>query len=305
MDWTQGIAPPSTTMTTEKTTQVPQFYTDYLQNIANYGQQGITGGGVAGLSPLQQQALDVAPSTAFAGSATTGMGADFLRTAGQGTAPSLVQQYLNPYTQNVVDEMGRLQQRNIQENVLPSMRAATAGVGGYGSQRAMQATGNVMRDLQADLLGRQLGALQTGYTQALGAAQTDLGRMLQAGQAAGSLGNIQQNVAQGGLKSLADLGLLQQGQTQRELDYPLAQAQKYAGLMAPYAGSIPTTTTAQETGVRPGVVYGPSPLATLGGVLTGLGSFLYGPGGSAAGSQQTGAPVDQSIFQRIATILGI
>lgn len=305
MDWTQGIAPPSTTMTTEKSTQVPQFYTDYLQNIANFGQQGVTGGGVAGLSPLQQQAFDVAPSTAFAGSATTGMGADFLQAAGQGTAPSMVQQYLNPYTQNVVDEMARLQQRNVQENVLPSLRAATAGVGGFGGQRALQATGNVMRDLQSDLLGRQLGALQSGYTQALGAAQTDLGRQLQAGQAAGQLGNIQQNIAQGGLKTLADLGGLEQAQTQKELDYPMAQAAKYAGLLANYAGSIPTTSTTQETGVRPGITYGPSPLATLGGVLTGLGSFLYGPGGSAAASQQTNAPVDQSIWQRISSVLGI
>jgi len=288
MDWTQGVAPPSTTMTTEKTTTVPQFYTDYLQNIANFGQQGVTGGGVAGLSPLQQQAFDVAPSTAFAGSATTGMGSDFLRTSGQGTAPSMVQQYLNPYTQNVVDEMARLQQRNIQESVLPGLRAATSGVGGFGSQRAMQATGNIMRDMQADLLGRQAQALQSGYGQALGAAQTDLGRMLQAGQAAGQLGTAQQNIAQGGLNTLMGLGKAQQAQTQTELDYPMAQAAKYAGLLAPYAGAMPTGTTTQETGVRPGVTYGPSPLATLGGVLTGLGAFMYGPGGSAAANQQAG-----------------
>jgi hypothetical protein len=101
------------------------------------------------------------------------------------------------------------------------------------------------------------------------------------------------------------LGKAQQAQTQTELDYPMAQAAKYAGLLAPYAGAMPTGTTTQETGVRPGVSYGPSPLATLGGVLTGLGSFLYGPGGSAAGSQQTGAPVDQSIWQRISSVLGI
>ena len=288
MDWTQGVAPPSTTMTTEKSTQTPQFYTDYLQNIANFGQQGVTGGGVAGLSPLQQQAFDVAPSTAFAGSATTGMGSDFLNTAGQSVSPSMVQQYLNPYTQNVVDEMARLQQRNIQESVLPGLRAATAGVGGFGSQRAMQATGNIMRDLQADLLGRQAQALQSGYGQALGAAQTDLSRMLQAGQAAGQLGTAQQNIAQGGLNTLLGVGKAQQAQTQAELDYPLAQAAKYAGLLAPYAGSIPTTQITQETGVRPGVSFGPSPLATLGGVLTGLGAFLYGPGGSAAATQQAG-----------------
>jgi len=53
---------------------------------------------------------------------------------------------------------------------------------------------------------------------------------------------------------------------------------------------MPTGTTTQETGVRPGVSFGPSPLATLGGVLTGLGAFMYGPGGSAAANQQAGVP---------------
>jgi hypothetical protein len=68
----------------------------------------------------------------------------------------------------------------------------------------------------------------------------------------------------------------------------MAQAAKYAGLLAPYAGAMPTGTTTQETGVRPGISFGPSPLATLGGVLTGLGAFMYGPGGSAAANQQAG-----------------
>jgi hypothetical protein len=114
--------------------------------------------------------------------------------------------------------------------------------------------------------------------------------MLQAGQAAGQLGTAQQGIAQGGLNTLMGLGKAQQAQTQTELDYPMAQAAKYAGLLAPYAGAMPTGTTTQETGVRPGVSFGPSPLATLGGVLTGLGAFMYGPGGSAAANQQAGVP---------------
>ena len=287
-DWLTGTLPPPSTSTTTTTRETPQFYTDYLQNIANFGQQAVTGGGVAGFSPLQQQAFGLAPTTAFSGAGTAGMGQQFIGQGGQAVSPGMIQQYLNPYTSGVVDEMGRLQQRNIQERVIPGLKAAMAGSGQFGSQRQAQVAGQTMRDLQSDLLGRQLGALQQGYGQALGAAQTDLGRMLQAGQAAGNLASQQQQIGLGGLQALQQLGGIEQAQGQRVLDYPMQQAAQYAGLMAPYAASIPTTTTAQETGVRGGITYGPSPLATLGGLLTGLGAFLYGPGGSAMGAPTSG-----------------
>ena len=287
-DWLTGTLPPPSTQTTTTTRETPQFYTDYLQNIANMGQQAVTGGGVAGFSPLQQQAFNLAPTTAFSGASTAGMGQQFIQGAGQGVAPEMIQQYMNPYTSGVVDEMSRLQQRNIQERVIPGLKAAMAGSGQFGSQRQAQIAGQTMRDLQSDLLGRQLGALQQGYGQALGAAQTDLGRMLQAGQAAGNLAGQQQSIGLGGLQALQNLGGIEQAQGQKVLDYPMQQTAQYAGLMAPYSASLPTTTTAQETGVRGGITYGPSPLATLGGLLTGLGSFLYGPGGSAAGQAASG-----------------
>jgi hypothetical protein len=247
------------------------------------GQQAVTGGGVAGFSPLQQQAFNLAPTTAFSGEGTAGMGKQFIQGAGQGVAPEMIQQYMNPYTSGVVDEMARLQQRNIQERFIPGLKAAMGATGQFGSQRQAQVAGQTMRDMQANLLGQQLGALQQGYGQALGAAQTDLGRMLQAGQAAGNLAGQQQGIGLGGLQALQNLGGIEQAQGQKVLDYPMQQTTQYAGLMAPYAGSLPTTTNVQETGVRGGITYGPSPLATLGGLLTGLGSFLYGPGGSAAG----------------------
>jgi hypothetical protein len=208
------------------------------------------------------------------------MGQQFIQGAGQGVAPEMIQQYMNPYTSGVVDEMARLQQRNIQERFIPGLKAAMGATGQFGSQRQAQIAGQTMRDMQANLLGQQLGALQQGYGQALGAAQTDLGRMLQAGQAAGNLAGQQQAIGLGGLQALQQLGGIEQAQGQKVLDYPMQQTAQYAGLMAPYAGSLPTTTTAQETGVRGGVTYGPSPLATLGGLLTGLGSFIHGRDGN-------------------------
>jgi len=203
----QGAPLPATVSTTQDVTSAPEFYTNYLQDIANLGTAGIQQGGVAGFSPLQAQALSLAPEVAFAGSGTAGTGQQYLTAAGATPATSMVGQYLDPYMQNVVSEMGRLQQRGIQENILPNLRAGAAGTGQFGSQRAAQVTGQTLRDLQADLLGKQYGALSEGYKGAIQAAQNDLTRQMQSGQALGNLGQIQQGLGTQGLKTMFELGV--------------------------------------------------------------------------------------------------
>jgi hypothetical protein len=264
----QGAPLPATVATTTDVTSAPEFYTNYLQDIANLGTAGIQQGGVAGFSPLQAQALSLAPEVAFAGSGTAGTGQQYLTAAGATPATSMVNQYLDPYMQNVVSEMGRLQQRGIQENILPNLRAGAAGTGQFGSQRAAQVTGQTLRDLQADLLGRQYGALSEGYKGAIQAAQNDLTRQMQSGQALGNLGQVQQGMATTGLDTLFKLGGQEQALGQRVLDQPMTQAQQYAKLLQGYA--IPTTATKQVVG---STGYATSPLAQVTGLLAALGSF--------------------------------
>jgi hypothetical protein len=264
----QGAPLPATVTTTQDVTSAPEFYTNYLQDVANLGQAGIQQGGVAGFSPLQAQALSLAPQVAFSGIGTAGTGQEYLTATGATPATSMVNQYLDPYRTNVVNEMARLQQRGIQENVLPNLRAGAAGTGQFGSQRAAQVTGQTLRDLQADLLGRQYGALSEGYKSALGAAQTDLGRQLQAGQALGQLGQVQQGMGAQGLQTLSTLGAQEQALGQRILDQPMTQAQNYAKLLQGYA--IPTSATRQVTG---STGYATSPLAQMTGLLAALGAF--------------------------------
>jgi hypothetical protein len=163
----QGDVLPSITSTAQAQTTAPEFYTNYLQDVANLGQAGVQMGGVAGMSPLQQQALSMAPQASFAGLGTMGMGADLAAQSGTTTAPQMVGQYMNPYTQNVVEEMGRLQGRQINENLLPAMQGAAGGMGQFGSQRQFNATGNMLRDMQSNLIGQQYGALNTGLRMAV------------------------------------------------------------------------------------------------------------------------------------------
>jgi len=268
----QGDPLPALTTTTEQQQTAPEFYTNYLQDIANLGQNAVTQGGIAGFSPLQQQALSLAPDLAFSGQGSLGAASQLLGQAGTTTAPDVIADYMNPYTNAVVGEMGRLQQRNIRENVLPNLAGAAVGTGQFGSRRQAQVTGQTLRDLQSDLIGKQLGALQQGYTQSTQAAQTDLSRALQAGQAFENLGQQQQALGTTGLKTLYDYGAQEQALGQKMLDLPMAQAQAFAKLLQGY--QIPTGTVQQQTGSQG---YSNSPLSQIGGLLTGLGAFLRTP----------------------------
>lgn len=263
-DLFQGSPLPSVTTTTQQQTTAPQFYTNYLQDIANIGKAGVQQGGVAGFSPLQMQAMQMAPNVAFSGAQTIGQGAQLTGAAGATPTTALIGQYMNPYTSSVVDEMGRLTQRNVQESVMPSLGAGSALTGGYGSRRQQQITGQTLRDIQSDLLGRQMGALQAGYTQAGQMAQNDLTRMLQAGQTMGSLGTEQQQIGLKGLGALSDLGAQQQALAQKQLDYPMTAAQNFAKLMQGY--QIPTSVITQETGPKAGA-YSASPMSQISGLL--------------------------------------
>jgi len=275
-DLFQGSALPSTVSTTQTQATMPDFYTNYLQDIANLGQNAVTQGGVAGLSPLQQQAFSMAPDAAFAGQGSMGASSQLLGEAGSTTAPDVVNNYMNPYTSGVVDELGRLTNRNVQENVLPALGAGAIGSGQYGSQRQMQATGNTLRDIQSDLAGKQGTLLKSGYDTATTAAQNDLTRALQAGQAFGNLGTQQNTLAVSGLNELNTLGEKEQAQGQKLLDYPLAQTQNFAklfqGLSVPLGQASQTTAPGQQGN------YSNSPL----GQIAGLGALLAAFNGAPA-----------------------
>jgi hypothetical protein len=278
----QGSLLPSTTTTTQTQQVAPEFYTNYLQDIANLGQNAVTQGGVAGLSPLQKQAFDMAPETSFAGASTANTAANMLTAAGNTTAPSVVQNYMNPYTANVVDEMTRQNQMNVQRNILPALRAMGVSTGGLGSTRMANVSGQTLADIQAALTGQQFNALNTGYKDAITAAQEDLRRQSQSGTALTNTASTQSNIGINALKNLSELGSLEQAQGQRLLDYPMAQVEKFAKLLQGY--NIPTGETKQT--VQPGQQgqFTNAPLAQIAGLLTALGAFGQGYGGGSNSS---------------------
>jgi len=292
----QGDPLPAITKTTEAQQTAPEFYTNYLQDIANLGQNAVQQGGIAGFSPLQQQAFQMAPDVAFAGSGSLGAASQLLGEAGATTVPDVIADYMNPYQSAVVDEMGRLTNRNIQENILPNLGAAAVGSGQFGSRRQSQVTGNALRDIQSDLLGKQMQALQQGYTTAGTQAQADLSRALSAGQGFTNLGQEQQQLGTAGLKTMSDYGAQQQAQGQKLLDYPMAQTQQFAKLLQGY--QIPMGTTTQATGSEG---YSNSPLSQIAGLGSLVASLFPSDSNASLRDAQVAAAEADAAYKRSLT----
>jgi hypothetical protein len=293
---------PVSIQTTQKQTTLPEFYTNYLQDVANLGSNAIQQGGVAGFSPLQQQAFQMAPNAAFSGAQTAGDAASLLGASGTTAAPSMVGAYMNPYTTNVVDEMARLQNQNIQRSVLPALRGAGVGSGSFGSSRQANATGQTLAEMQRNLTGQQYGALNTGYNTAMTAAQADLSRQLQAGQGLGNVAQQQYNIGTGGLDVLQKLGTQQQELGQKQLDYPMIQAQNLAKLFPITMPVGETTQTVAPTDIKQ---LSPSPLSQISGLLTSLGSIINRPQTTGTQTTTQGGTTQANKFQQIFDAFGI
>lgn len=254
---------PLENITTVKSSQdtAPQYLTDYHQDVINLGKNAVQQGGVAGLSPLTQQAINMAPQTAFAGASSAGTGQDLLTQAGYTGSNQIVENYMNPYTKNVVEEMARLSNKNARENVFPALDAASIGSGNFGSGRMANVTGQTLADIQGALTGQQYGALSKGYTDAMSAASNDLNRSVQAGSALNQTAETQNRIGTGGLKTMADLGNLATANEQAQLDYPMSQATKFSQLMQ--GQNVPTGKTSSETAPGSAGQYGSSGLQDM------------------------------------------
>jgi hypothetical protein len=276
----------------QQATVAPDFYTNYLSNIAGKGTTAATNAQYVGAQPLQEKAFqDVAgaasaykPTLEAAGSTLSAAGdvtsplsaaSPYLQTAGRDPS-QLASQYMSPYITNVVNALGDAGQRNIQQNLAPRATAGAVGSGQFGSQRGAQVLGQTISNADRDILNQQYQALNTGYGQALTAAGTQNALQAQMGstaaQAAGTgqtnltqLGNAQsqlagQNQALGlaDINALSTLGGQQQTIAQNQQLFPLNNLSTLSGMLRGY--SVPTTTkTTMQS----------SPLSVVGGAITG------------------------------------
>ena len=307
---TQGQPLPSTSSTLT-TSQVPQYLSDYLYNLmsgsysaAQQPYQAYEGPRIAGFTQPQQQAFGMTadasgaykPELAAAGQtadtagglSTIGAAQPYFNAASQ-TTPGVIQNYMNPYQQNVIEQMGTQAQRQLQEKILPAIGDQFTRAGQFGSSRQQEIAQRGVRDI-ASGLEQNIGAqLAQGYTTAGQQAQADLARQASLGQAAGALtGTEEANKAalagvQAGLGQKAQalgltgaaateaVGAEQQAMNQKNLDlaYQDFQTQtqypeQQLGFLSNIVRGLPSGGgTTSGTSSSLGQTYSASPLASL------------------------------------------
>lgn len=318
----------SAVTSTTSQTALPDWYTNYaMQILSNQNAVSQTplslfqGPRVAEFSPTQQQGFNMAGTAATAyqpalTAATQGTQAaidapsglsvaqPFFDNASQ-TSVANIGQYMNPYTENVVSRIADLGQRNLTENLMPAIEGryigagqlggATRGGGLSGAPSGMLTdTARALRDTNADILGQQTQALQSGYTNAMGASAADLARQaglgvssanianndvtqqLNGNQQLAGLGTQAQTLGLTGAGALQTVGATQQGQAQKNLDTAYADFLKQQGYtqeqitnqlntLGGIKGAIPTSTSTE------GIVPNSVPTTSTGqNIATGL-----------------------------------
>ena len=173
------------------------------------------------LSPSSASNVALTNSLSSAGNITANAN-PYLTAAGQ-QAYTGINNYMNPYQQNVMDTMAQQAGRNLSENLLPQVSDQFIKAGQFGGNRMGEFGARALRDTQQTLLQEQGKLANQGYTQALTANQADLARQATLGQTAGQLASQQaqayQNVGQtqGQLTSAMQQNLANIGQTQGQL----------------------------------------------------------------------------------------
>lgn len=277
----QGAPLPDITQKETRADIAPDYYTNYLQDLSTAGQTAIgktAEEGIAGYDPMQTLGYGKIEDAADAYKPGLTAAGQTAATAAGGFDPSRISAFMDPYQKQVVDEMARLQQQNIQRNVMPGLKGAFVGRGDLGSQRYAGAMGQTMADMQRNLVGQQYGALSAGYQNALKAAMDELQLQNEAAKTQANIAKMEQELGLTGAGALTKAGAEKQAYEQAKLDYPMKQATNAAALMRGF--QIPTTQTSTFVGPKAGL-YQQSPLSQILGVLGTLGAIKGGSSGDA------------------------
>ena len=276
---TQGSPLPNITTSQQQITAAPNWYTDYLSGLAQQGAQAGQGAQFVGAAPLQQQAFNLTGQQVGAYTPTLQQATNLASQAGTADVAQNVANFMSPYTQQVVEQLGTIGRRNIQDILAPQATAAAVGSGQFGSTRGARVLGDVINRGLSDLTAAQTQALQTGYGQALNAAQQQQANRLMSSQLLGNLAQTGQGLNLADVNALSTLGAQQQQIGMAEQLFPLQVAAQQAGLLRGY--TIPTSVASTYTGPIPGA-YNASPLQQIAGITSLLGGLTTpGPGGNS------------------------
>lgn len=278
MAFLQGAPLPDIKTTETKVDTAPSYYTDYLTGLSGAAKTAMgktPAQSVAGYDELQTSGYGMLPDAATDYVTNLESAQTTAAQAAKGITPERIQALMNPYTSNVVDEMGRLSQQSLQRNILPTMKAGFVGTGGLGGQRYANALGQSMSDIQSNLTGQQYGALSKGYSEAMKGALDEAQLQNMAAQTQGRLTQQELDMALTGAGALTKAGAERQAYEQSLLDQPLKTATAASNLMRGY--TMPGNQTVTFTGPKAGA-YQTSGLADILGTMGAVGSVAGGTG---------------------------
>jgi hypothetical protein len=273
----QGSALPSVTTTTTDT--APSWFTNPVTTASTTAVDQMKKTAATGLAAQDPYQLQGYRDTATAADAyKTGLTAagQTATSAGSAMSPAAIQQFMNPYINNVTNEQARLANQNFQRNVLPLLGGQFVGSGGFGGQRFANALGQTGADFQSALTGQQNKSLADAYQSALTGAYNQGNLQNQVAQTQASLAGKEQQLGLTGAGALTQAGANQQAYEQAKLDYPLTNAINSLKFLS----GLPVQGT--RTTVAPGVQgnFGLSTLDEVAGLSSLLAGAFAGSGGN-------------------------
>lgn len=188
-------------------------------------------------------ALRLANPNLNAASAINAMGVSqpYANRAARTFTGNAVNQYMNPYIGGVVNRLGDLAARQLQEKFMPAISQDFIRSGTYGSSGQQRAVGQALRDLQESTLAAQNEALAQGYKTSADIFASDLARQAQLAQQQGNLalgqqqnlgqlGQIRGNLALGQQQNLGTLGQIAGNMASQTARDRLASGQQLGSL---------------------------------------------------------------------------
>ena len=290
------------TVRTEAVTVLPEYQETFLKNLlastsalANMPTT-IPDYQVAGMTPAQQAAIQLGISGVGAYQPMMEAGA---ATLGQGVAalqPGAYQQYMNQYTQDVLDQsLADLQRQADMERQRIGSAAVQAGA--FGGSRQAVAEQELQRNT-ADAFARQSAQLRAqAFESAQDRAQQGAELFGKLGLQQAAMGESAQAAQARDIGILSQLGGQEQAQQQAELEAQRAtslerQFEPYQriGFMSDIFRGVPSTTSTIQSKTAPS----PSMLSQIAGLGMGV-----------AGLQQAGAFGEGGIFGGLGGFLGL
>jgi len=243
---------------------------------------------VAGLTPLQMAAIQRGAAGIGSFQNLLQSGADAVGMGIGALMPGASDQFMNPFVDQVIDQnlkdiqrQGDIERQRIGSGAIKS--------GAFGGSRQAIAEQELQRNL-SDTFARQSAGLRAqAFESAQDRAQKASELFTKAGIATAGLGEAQQAAQLRDVNLLSQLGGIEQGQQQAELDALRntslqQQFEPYQRLsfMSDIFRGVPSTQSTLTTNTKPD----PSRISQVGGLLGGVASLAgaFGGGGGGLGS---------------------